>query len=738
MQRSTTHSTPFVALAACLSWLACVALSASCVQSETTLCASGIRCPDGLVCAPDRASCAAADAVAACVDRTESESCSLTGDPRRGDVHGLCRSGLCVPACGDGEKQEWEECDPKLPVDESCVDKGYDFGKRPGCTVGCAFDESSCGRFGWEEASPRSLLEGTAINALWGSDDRAFAAGGKEGRGVIWRSSPSTWEPMELPSGTGTLYALWGAGPADVFAAGDGGTLLHFDGRAWKALKPEPTRASIRALWGAGPDDLFAACSDGKVLRLRQGSWKVVRRASAGTELRGIWGSGPSDVFAVGIKQESADPIKGVLLHFDADAEPTQDEFEEQFRVELHAVWGSGKDDVFAAGEHNFIYHFDGESWDVMSLPLGSSLRGLWGSGPNNVFAAGVNGALLHFDGAEWSSVAKTSAGNSVDQTLSCIWGSADRVLVGGASGTLLSLETSFLPIRVPGVSWPGGLWGSSARDVFVGGIGEGVAHFDGEVWRMTPNSAALSGSAAFSRVVINAISGTSPQDVYAVGRTDLTGILLHFDGLEWRAREAFDAPLSSVWGADSGEVFTATESDRSALHHFDGSVWNASQMGIGAMRALWGTSARDVYAAGSNAQIVHFDGTGWRTQALPALDTNFNALWGGERHVFAVGSNGGVVRFDGTEWSAQSLTTRELRAAWGHTTDDVLIAGDEGALYHFDGSEWSEIQLPTATPEFFMAAWGPSAKTTYFTARNGLMYRLTRGSAWRRVFGND
>jgi hypothetical protein len=47
------------------------------------------------------------------------------------------------------------------------------------------------------------------------------------------------------------LYGVWGSGPRDVFAVGERGTFLHYDGISWLKLN-STTDWNFSAVWGAG------------------------------------------------------------------------------------------------------------------------------------------------------------------------------------------------------------------------------------------------------------------------------------------------------------------------------------------------------------------------------------------------------------------------------------------------------------------------------------------------------
>jgi hypothetical protein len=70
------------------------------------------------------------------------------------------------------------------------------------------------------------------------------------------------------------LRAIWGTSASDIFAVGDSGTALRYDGLTWQAL-PTATTRDLRALWGRGPTDVYAVGDSGTVLRYDGSGWKA-------------------------------------------------------------------------------------------------------------------------------------------------------------------------------------------------------------------------------------------------------------------------------------------------------------------------------------------------------------------------------------------------------------------------------------------------------------------------------
>src|SRR5205807_2349723 len=112
--------------------------------------------------------------------------------------------------------------------------------------------------FCWEHPLP----QGNNLHALWGTGpDRLYAAGD---HGTVLRWDGARWSGQCGLGGGAALRALTGFGELP-YAAGDNGTVLRFDGKAWKRMDTG-TREDLRALSGTRPDHLFAAGEHGVIL----------------------------------------------------------------------------------------------------------------------------------------------------------------------------------------------------------------------------------------------------------------------------------------------------------------------------------------------------------------------------------------------------------------------------------------------------------------------------------------
>ena len=62
---------------------------------------------------------------------------------------------------------------------------------------------------------------------------------------------------MVLTGSLSALYGVWGTAANDVWAVGQGGTILHWDGARWSTI-PSGTTETLRSIWGSSPTDIWA------------------------------------------------------------------------------------------------------------------------------------------------------------------------------------------------------------------------------------------------------------------------------------------------------------------------------------------------------------------------------------------------------------------------------------------------------------------------------------------------
>ena len=221
----------------------------------------------------------------------------------------------------------------------------------------------------------------------------------------------------ELRSGSGQdLFGVFGDAPTDMWAAGNAGTVVHYDGHATSTV-PGATSANLRDLWGTGPGDIWAVGDAGTVVHFDGHAFTPV---SAGTtvDLKAVFTAQPDDVWIGG--------DGGTLLHGGgAGFSPVAvsglvpgTTVYDLHGIAANDLWLSGGGSVGSPVSEGFVAHFDGAAWspvEVLTVPsfnISQTVYRIWELAPNDVWAnigqlslrGGGPKVFWHFDGSTWTS----------------------------------------------------------------------------------------------------------------------------------------------------------------------------------------------------------------------------------------------------------------------------------------------------------------------------------------------
>jgi len=296
------------------------------------------------------------------------------------------------------------------------------------------------------------------------------------------------------------------------------------------------------------------------------------------------------------------------------------------------AVHGLAADDVWIAGEHGMVAHWDGKSSvQIMRVgDAGENLTAIWEAAPNDVWASwatpsGPTGptTLLHWDGASWQS--------SFD-----VW-----------------------PAYSAGAFWgtgPSDVWTIAHFDDPTPGRISYPLHWDGTQWQAFGGCASC-GATSDSTLSFTSLWGSAPNDVWAVGISDLTTpFIAHFDGTAWTSSKASTGSVDpfaagreylAIWGSASNDVWAYFQGTQTVgagtvlsytgdagFAHWNGSAWSA-ELHPGACeevtylellvppsgKAMWGTGTDSIFASGvGNGCEWNWNGAAWTrvTASLP------------------------------------------------------------------------------------------------------------------------
>ncbi|QTA77907.1 CalX-like domain-containing protein [Desulfonema limicola] len=492
------------------------------------------------------------------------------------------------------------------------------------------------------------------------------------------------------------------------------------------------TRRYFQHIWGSSENNVFAVGDNGLILHYDGTAWTETD-SGTGNDLYAVWGSSENDVFAAG--------GNGIILHYDGTAWTETDIGRDN---DLNAVWGSSGNDVFAAGENGIILHYDGTAWTETDSGTDKDLYAVWGSSAGNVFAVGAGGIILHYDGAAWS---KTDSGSR--NHLGSVWGtSADNVFVVGTDIILHYDGLTWSPMESGTGSgayeeplYLNSVWGSSADNIFA--VGSKILHYDGTAWTETDSGT--------GNRYLYAVWGSAADNVYAAA---ISGILLHYDGTAWNKSEnpgSEDIRLNDVWYEPSetnGRPGAYAVGNSGIILHYDGESWQKEALGTDwqmRLNGVWGAAAgqnagSEIFAVGELGTVLYYDGNNWRKMEI-VTDRQLNDVWGSSvSDVYAVGDGGTVLHYDGSQWTPmESNTVKKLRAVWVSPPDilpgagsasEVFAAGDDGIIIRYDGSEWHPMESGTNIRIYNLK--GTSASDVFASGDSSLLQY--DGTQWKTV----
>ena len=670
---------------------------------------------DGTACGPGASFCRAGvcgdscgDGIANGTDQCDGSdlggwTCESQGiDHYHGNVACLADctidSSGCSGVCGDGiHDTGFERCEPATfdPLEgETCFSHGFDAG-RLGCASDCkGLSEDPCMRFGWILEHPAAGGAGTdAMRDIWGTSDELFvllAPGGV-------RSRVQGWAPVGDGGASIEGRALWARSSADIWVVdeeGDG--FLHGDGTTW-VDEASPVRG-LNEIWGSSSSpDIFAVGDRGAVVHFDGTGWEAQRTPEPASDLRAIWGNAGDDVYAAG--------EGGSLLHYDGsewsavDSETTET---------LIGVWASSTGTIWTISD-TAVRRLEGGQWSLLLALDGETGGPGWvpgrdwisGTGSSDVWiSAGTPGKVRRYDGTRWSTVLADDIQGAqplwVDRPKAS--SAAPQVAVGfqygsGHGAVGLWYGAGVGPRLDDGLGNWSDVWALDQDTWFAGGA-------DAETFGhgLTLDS---NGEISVFALPIVSVTGFSPDRVYAA---DQGGTIWRWDGGSWSEDRAADPGTTAIdlWTSGSSDLYALVNDDAgqgpSRILRSDGHGWAElpapDACGAASVDAGWATSPEDIFVAGIDI-LAHFDGTAWSCFDDDKETNFFRTIWGsGPDDVWVeempLFSGPEVMHhWNGTGWTTESIDIEGDALSFGGlvgTARDDVFLGDAA---HYDGRAW-------------------------------------------------
>ncbi len=234
----------------------------------------------------------------------------------------------------------------------------------------------------WTDVTPAGVTAN--LNAVWvqGNDLYAVGAGGTI---ISCNTSTMTWNTSITSPVTENLLSIWGSSATDLFACGENGTIIHYNGTNWFV----ESAGSLNGISASGPNDLWAVGDSGWILHGDgAGHWTPQTAVPSSADLLAVQALTPSDVMAVG--------RNGTVLRYNGSTWTLSS----PAIVDLYAVFAIDATDIFACGDNGTVIFWNGSTWaPYYRTGTAARLTGLWASSISNVWAVGDHATCIHFTG---------------------------------------------------------------------------------------------------------------------------------------------------------------------------------------------------------------------------------------------------------------------------------------------------------------------------------------------------
>lgn len=558
------------------------------------------------------------------------------------------------------------------------------------------------------------------IHDSWSPDGNNWYLAGDGG--TILQFDGSTFTAMDTPTDC-ALFAIHGTSASNIWAVGgcqygydqdDARTsvILHYDGTGWSSQTPPDFLGyyyTMTDVWAANTTTAYAtAASSTYMAKYASGSWSFQDTGlTLYMGLNAVYGFGTADVYAAG--------DCGQIIHYDGSSWSLQRQEGEcdGFSTDLlYDVWGPGSSALFAAGNYEPPLRQSGASWLDLPDPTGTnaSQTSIAGTSATNIYFAGYTGKITHWNGTDYTNVLNPGNGpllTSMNRR------SDGNYLLTGENGSVSSFNGSArTDLNTPAQTSETLAYAGRGAKIWACPAdldsGQGPFTFDGT--NLTQHNIGIT-----EQIAVTDMSFLSDNEVWVGGwsRNTLQPVVRKFDGYSWSTQNLGGGYLIDALRDGSGRLFTIR-----------GSTWGSD---------LGGYTGQPCLTADTD---TCYTGTGSSTLKDLAV--------GDDGTVYAVGGSGLVVAYSGGTWSAQSSgTAKDLLGVAAGGGWVCAVGRDRTAICKQDGGSWSAVTgisaktenafvaiAANASGEFYaLLNTGNDADWSYTGADKGTIYRIANGA---------
>ena len=299
-------------------------------------------------------------------------------------------------------------------------------------------------------------------------------------------------------------------------------------------------------------------------------------------------------------------------------------------------------------------------------------------------------------------------------------------------------------------------IWGAAANDIWVGGSGGLLIHYDGATWSPATTNV---------KNTFHAIWGSGSNDVYAVSSTD---VVLHTDGVHGSAatwtnvvlpvEPGVVARIEAVWGSSADDIrlggapFAVLDTERVSGRRRQSVRQGKSRRGRRILGLQYSVHPPS-WPCGERRPTTYGYPLTIRPTGTRRGNTDRRSMAKGPRtgrsasRKSTVNPRGGSHRFEGARRMTSGRSEARVRSVilhratcagrssrlrpWrfpcrlGERSEHVWAVGENGTILHFDGTNFvpSSAQLPLGRKPTLRAIWGSGPNDMWVVGENTALH---------------
>jgi len=277
--------------------------------------------------------------------------------------------------------------------------------------------------------NPDADLNG--LKVVWSYDNNNIFAGGNNG--TLLKYNGSAWTQVANPFSE-QIVSIYGASPVDIWMVTYEGSLLYYNGSTVVKITTGNLNHLSKVV-GFSANDIYFAGEFGTLYHYDGANWSQISNSYGNFAFYGISGNNSNDLYLIGRDQYA--PYTARMFHY--DGVNLVEVFSGAYSFIGFNVYSPDNNLFYIGG--GGLYRFNKTSGAVDQIFDGSNV--VYGFSANNILVAKNNGqfsdSLVIFNGSTWKSY-QQSWGNSI-QSICSPYNNPNNVFLVGDYGTILHLD---------------------------------------------------------------------------------------------------------------------------------------------------------------------------------------------------------------------------------------------------------------------------------------------------------